>query len=65
MERAIVLGRERLNHETNIVELIQACRFFKVAFSILLTKQQRERLKNFSQFETIDPDKSQQTPSED
>ena len=49
-ERALKLGRERLEQETNIIEIIKARRFFQSALSLLLTKDQHKRLKEQSRF---------------
>ena len=44
-ERALMLAREKLEKETNIIQTIQTRRYLEAAIKMLLPRESRKRLK--------------------
>lgn len=53
----LAMGRDKLYKETNIVNIIQSRRYFNAALKTLLSKSQREHLKEQTRFWVFKPDK--------
>lgn len=58
-ELGFIKGRERLQRETNIIEIIKSRRYFNATLRFLLTKNQRMRLKKRGRYTAINPDVSE------
>ena len=50
------MGRQKLLKETNIISIIQSRRYFNAALKLLMTKQQRNRLKERTNYLHVNPD---------
>ena len=59
LEKGFERGRELLTKETNIIEIIKSRRYFTRALRLLLTKDQRMRLKERSRYISLNPDADQ------
>ena len=53
IETTFELGRDQMNFETNIIEIIKSRRYFSAALKILLTPEQRAKLKERTRYITI------------
>ena len=56
VEKGFEIGRTYLSRETNIVSIVKSIRYFNHAIELLLSKEQRFKLKYQSRFLTIDPE---------
>ena len=56
LERGFQKARERMQRETNILEIIKSRRYFNAAIRFLLTKKQRMKLKERGRYTVINPD---------
>ena len=55
-KRGIQKARAALEKEIDVLELVKSMRFFRMAIKRLLSKDEISKLKERSQFFTIDPD---------
>ena len=55
------MGRRKLEKETNIISIIKSRRYFNAAIKLLLTKHQRDRLKEHTKYLHINPEKYKST----
>ena len=62
LDGAFQKARIKMLQEINIIEIIKSRRLQGAALKILLTKQQRRKLKEQSRYLAIDPDDSSSTP---
>lgn len=56
LERGFEKARERMQRETNIIEIVKSRRYFNAALRFLLTKKQRMRIKERGRYTVINPD---------
>ena len=66
LDKSFELGRTKLEKETNIIDLIKERRYFYASLKLLLTRRQRERLKQRTRFLLLNPNskKSKNNDSE-
>ena len=50
----MAIGRDKLEREINVIEIIKSRRYFKAALKILLTRKQRDRLMEKTRYLHID-----------
>ncbi len=57
LERGFELGRSMLEKETNIIEIVKSRRYLSQAVRLLLSKEQRKKLRERSRYLIVNPDK--------
>lgn len=62
-DASLQIGRDKLDKEINIIEIIKSRRYFKASLKLLLTKKQRERLQRKTQYIHVDPEGSDESGS--
>ncbi len=55
VEKSFEVGRTYLSRETNIVSIVKSVRYFKQALKLLLSEEQRTKLKEKTKYLTVDP----------
>ena len=57
LERGFQEARERMQSETNILEIVKSRRYFNAALRFLLTKKQRLKIKERGRYTVFNPDR--------
>ena len=63
-DKSIALGRDKLEKESNIIEIIKSRRYFNASLKILLSKRQRMRLKERTRYLHVNPQAKQNSDSD-
>ena len=63
-DKSIAMGRDKLEKESNIIEIIKSRRYFNASLKILLSKRQRMRLKERTRYLHVNPRAKQNSDSD-
>ena len=59
LDLSLKLGRSRLEKESNIIEMIKTRRYLNASMKLLLSRRQRDRMKERTRYLLLNPEKSE------